>query len=78
MAGIDDDSFVLSSPGLLPSSGVGTPAHYIMPTIALSLPIAAEVLRMTRSTMLETIRQDYIRTARSEGATERLLYGVTL
>lgn len=59
--------------GLLPSSGVGTPAHYIMPTIALSLPIAAEVLRMTRSTMLETIRQDYIRTARSKGATEKII-----
>lgn len=57
--------------GWLPSSGVGSPAHYIMPAIALSLPIAAEVLRMTRSTMLETIRQDYIRTARSKGASER-------
>lgn len=57
--------------GWLPSSGVGSPAHYIMPAVALSLPIAAEVLRMTRSTMLETIRQDYIRTARSKGASER-------
>lgn len=56
--------------GWLPSSGVGSPAHYIMPAVALSLPIAAEVLRMTRSTMLETIRQDYIRTARSKGASE--------
>ena len=46
--------------GWLPSNGVGTPAHYIMRAIALSLPIAAEVLRMTRSAMLETIRQDYI------------------
>ena len=44
-----------------------------MPTIALALPIAAEVLRMTRSTMLETIRQDYIRTARSKGATEKIV-----
>ncbi|QOV18703.1 ABC transporter permease [Blautia liquoris] len=59
--------------GWLPSNGVGTPAHYIMPAIALSLPIAAEVLRMTRSAMLETIRQDYIRTARSKGATEKIV-----
>lgn len=59
--------------GLLPSSGVDSIKGYIMPTIALSLPIAAEVLRMTRSTMLETIRQDYIRTARSKGATERTI-----
>ncbi len=57
--------------GILPPSGVGSFAHYIMPAIALSLPIAAEVLRMTRSTMLETIRQDYIRTARSKGASEK-------
>lgn len=57
--------------GILPPSGVGGFAHYIMPAFGLSLPIAAEVLRMTRSTMLETIRQDYIRTARSKGASER-------
>lgn len=59
--------------GWLPSSGVDSIKGYIMPTIALSLPIAAEVLRMTRSTMLETIRQDYIRTARSKGATEKMI-----
>ena len=57
--------------GLLPPCGTGTLAHYVMPAIALALPIAAEVLRMTRSTMLETIRQDYIRTARSKGAAEK-------
>ena len=59
--------------GWLPSNGIGSFSHYIMPTIALALPIAAEVLRMTRSTMLETIRQDYIRTARSKGATEKIV-----
>lgn len=57
--------------GWLPPSFDGTWMSFIMPSIALSLPIAAEVLRMTRSTMLETIRQDYIRTARSKGAAER-------
>ena len=59
--------------GWLPSNGIGSFSHYIMPTIAHPLPIAAEVLRMTRSTMLETIRQDYIRTARSKGATEKIV-----
>ena len=59
--------------GWLPSNGIGSFSHYIMPTIAHALPIAAEVLRMTRSTMLETIRQDYIRTARSKGATEKIV-----
>ncbi len=65
--------------GWLPPSYDGTFLSYIMPAIALSLPIAAEVLRMTRSTMLETIRQDYIRTARSKGATEkRVIWGHAL
>ncbi|HBW37553.1 ABC transporter permease [Desulfosporosinus sp. BICA1-9] len=57
--------------GWLPSNGVGSFAHFIMPTIILSIPFAAQLLRMTRTTMLETIRQDYIRTARAKGATER-------
>lgn len=42
-----------------------------MPVIALSLPPMAELTRMTRSAMLETIGQDYIRTARAKGLRER-------
>lgn len=57
--------------GWLPSTGIATLKHYIMPVITLSLPCAASVLRLTRSAMLETIRQDYIRTARAKGAPER-------
>lgn len=55
----------------LPSNGVDSWLSYILPTITLSLPAAAMMLRMSRSTMLETIRQDYIRTARAKGAPER-------
>lgn len=57
--------------GWLPSNGIGSIANYILPTITLALPSAANIIRLTRSTMLETIRQDYIRTARSKGATEK-------
>lgn len=57
--------------GWLPSNGIGSVANYILPTITLALPSAANIIRLTRSTMLETIRQDYIRTARSKGATEK-------
>lgn len=57
--------------GWLPSYGVDTWKHFIMPAITLSMGGAAGLLRLTRSTMLETIRQDYIRTARSKGASER-------
>lgn len=54
--------------GLLPSSGIGTPAHYVLPVATLALPSAALLARMTRTSMLETLRQDYIRTARAKGA----------
>lgn len=57
--------------GWLPSNGVGSIAHYVMPTLTLGVPSAASIIRLTRATMLETIRQDYIRTARAKGATEK-------
>ena len=56
----------------LPSTftGVITPQHFIMPVLTLSLGTAASIIRLTRSNMLETIRQDYVRTARAKGASE--------
>lgn len=56
--------------GWTPVSGAGTWAHYILPTLTLAIPSSASLLRLTRSTMLETIRQDYIRTARAKGVKE--------
>jgi peptide/nickel transport system permease protein len=56
--------------GWLPSYGSKTAAHFILPSLTLAIPVAATILRFTRTTMLETIRQDYIRTARSKGQTE--------
>jgi peptide/nickel transport system permease protein len=56
--------------GLLPSNGFSSWRHYILPVTALTLPGSAGLLRLTRSMMLETIRQDYIRTARAKGAGE--------
>lgn len=57
--------------GWLPSSGTGSWYHYVLPTITLCLTGSATILRITRSMMLETIRQDYIRTARAKGAGEK-------
>lgn len=57
--------------GWLPSNGVDTWKHFILPTITLSVGSAASLLRLTRTTMLETIRQDYVRTAKAKGASER-------
>lgn len=55
---------------LLPATGIETWKHYIMPSLAVASVTMAGFIRMTRSTMLEVIRQDYVRTARSKGATE--------
>ncbi|MCC8065728.1 MAG: ABC transporter permease [Clostridiales bacterium] len=52
---------------LLPSSGIGTPAHYVLPVLTLGLPMAAYLSRLTRTTMLDTLNQDYILTARAKG-----------
>lgn len=57
--------------GILPSYGVETWKGFILPTISLGLPYAAQEMRFTRSSMLETIRSDYVRTARAKGAAER-------
>jgi len=55
---------------LLPTSGVGSWKNYILPMATLGLPYSGSQLRFTRSAMLETIRQDYIRTVRAKGVPE--------
>ncbi|MDR1874432.1 MAG: ABC transporter permease [Synergistaceae bacterium] len=63
----------------LPSLGIDTWRHFILPSVATSAATMASLLRMTRSTMLEVIRQDYIRTARAKGAREsRVIFGHAL
>lgn len=57
--------------GWLPSSGFDGIISLIMPTITLACVNSAQIIRMTRSSMLEVVRQDFIRTARSKGATEK-------
>lgn len=59
--------------GWLPSNGLGTWKHYVLPVATLTLTGSAGLLRLTRSTMLETIRADYIRTARAKGASQRMV-----
>jgi peptide/nickel transport system permease protein len=63
----------------LPAGGMYTPGHetfgdlilhLILPTLALSTSIMAELVRYTRSAMLGVLRQDYVRTARSKGVSE--------
>lgn len=54
----------------LPTSGYGTFSHLILPSITLGGFVAAAIMRVTRSAMLDALESDYIRTARSRGVAE--------
>ncbi|WHY28368.1 nickel ABC transporter permease [Bacillus wiedmannii] len=58
---------------IFPVSGWGTWMHMVLPALTLGASGAAIVARMTRSSMLDVIRQDYIRTARAKGVKERVV-----
>ena len=55
----------------LPSYGAGSLKHFILPTLTVCMGSAAGLLRLTRSAMLETVRQEYIRTAKAKGASPK-------
>lgn len=57
--------------GWVPVSGHGTVLHLVMPAVALGLYLAALLARLTRSEMIEALAQDYVRTARAKGLSER-------
>lgn len=56
--------------GWFPASGDSTPMHFVLPCIAVFGGCLAAIVRLTRSSMLEVIRADYVRTARAKGAKE--------
>ncbi|MFE1625115.1 nickel ABC transporter permease [Brevibacillus reuszeri] len=53
--------------GWFPTSGSGTISHLILPSLTLGLGVAAIIARFTRSSILEVLREDYVRTARAKG-----------
>lgn len=55
---------------MLPSSGYGSWRHFLMPVFTLGASSAALLARLARSSVLDTIHQDYVRTARSKGLTD--------
>jgi ABC-type dipeptide/oligopeptide/nickel transport system permease component len=57
----------------LPAAGSGNLKSYIMPSLTLSFFPLALVARMTRSSMLEVLEEDYVRTARAKGLTEQAM-----
>src|SRR3546814_13486913 len=58
---------------LLPVAGWGDGSlrYWLLPVVALALPQIAAIARITRSSMLETLSADYVRTARAQGMPER-------
>ena len=58
-----------------PSSGNASAWHFVMPTVALASALLAQQVRFTRNSMLETLSQDYMRTARAKGLSEWIVIG---
>lgn len=59
--------------GWLPPSGLYGPIYYVMPILSISAVSVATIMRTARSSMLEVVRQDYIRTARAKGQRESIV-----
>ena len=59
--------FLGSKVKILPTYGIGTWKHYVMPVIALALYPTAYIMRLMRSSMLDVLGQDYMRTAKAKG-----------
>lgn len=57
----------------LPASGIGGLSHLVMPAITLGAALAAILTRMVRSSVIEELGQDYVKTARAKGLVERLV-----
>ncbi|MDB6453033.1 ABC transporter permease [Falsirhodobacter sp. 20TX0035] len=53
--------------GWLPTGGYGTFAHLVLPALTLAVFVSASIARLLRSSMLDILREDYIRTARAKG-----------
>ncbi|MEO1701945.1 MAG: ABC transporter permease [Pseudomonadota bacterium] len=58
---------------LMPSSGNMTWVHFVMPTITLAMAMMAWNIRFTRSSMLEVLNEDFVRTARAKGLREAIV-----
>jgi len=59
----------------LPVGGAGSVTHLVLPAITLALPSVAMIARLTRSAVLDVLREDYVRTARAKGVGELWVLG---
>jgi ABC-type dipeptide/oligopeptide/nickel transport system permease component len=58
---------------IFPTAGATTPLHLVLPAITLGLPTAAVIVRLTRTSMLEVLNQEYVRTATAKGLARRVV-----
>ena len=82
LLGISIPSFVLAPVmvmifaiwlNILPVAGWGSPDQIILPAICLSIPFAATIARLTRGSLLEVLKLDFVRTARAKGLPENIV-----
>ncbi|MCO5384132.1 MAG: ABC transporter permease [Methanosarcina barkeri] len=59
--------------GVLPIAGAGGIKYFILPSLTLSVGLIAVTMRVMRTSMIETLEQDYIRTARAKGLSRRIV-----
>ncbi|KMO27230.1 glutathione ABC transporter permease GsiC [Methylobacterium aquaticum] len=59
--------------GWLPTVGAGSWKHYILPSLTLGAAVAAVMARFTRASFVEVLGEDFVRTARAKGLTERVV-----
>jgi peptide/nickel transport system permease protein/oligopeptide transport system permease protein len=59
----------------LPQAGWGTPQHFILPVLVLAAANVGYIARLTRSSMLEVLHEDFVRTARAKGLRRRTIIG---
>jgi peptide/nickel transport system permease protein len=59
----------------LPTGGMGTPAHLVMPSVVLAAFFSARIARLTRSALLDALGEDYVLTARAKGLAETRVIG---
>jgi peptide/nickel transport system permease protein len=61
--------------GWLPTGGIGGPLHYVMPCVVLASFYAARMARLTRSSVLDTLNEEYVLAARAKGLAEWVVIG---
>ena len=71
--GHDADAGVLGEPGLAAHRGASSWKHYILPSLTLGAAVAAVMARFTRASFVEVIQEDFVRTARAKGLSERVV-----